>query len=74
MTTVLNGANEAVVELFLKGAVPFNSIPAVVEKVLEKHNNHKNPCLDDIIYWDGWSRSKVVQLVEKDGEKFWHLR
>jgi 1-deoxy-D-xylulose-5-phosphate reductoisomerase len=74
MTAVLNGANEAVVELFLKGAVPFNSIPAVVEKVLEKHNNHKNPCLDDIIYWDGWSRSKVVQLVEKDGEKFWHLR
>ena len=74
MTTVLNGANEAVVELFLKGAVPFNSIPAVVEKVMEKHNNHKNPCLDDIIYWDGWSRSQVATLVQKDGEKFWRLR
>jgi 1-deoxy-D-xylulose-5-phosphate reductoisomerase len=74
MTAVLNGANEAVVELFLKGAVPFNSIPVVVEKVLQKHNNHKNPCLDDIIYWDGWSRSQVAQMVEKDGGEFWHLR
>lgn len=74
MTAVLNGANEAVVELFLKGALPFNSIPVVVERVLQKHNNHKNPCLDDIIYWDGWSRSQAVQMVEEDGEKFWHLR
>lgn len=74
MTAVLNGANEAVVELFLKGAVPFNSIPVVVERVLQKHNNHKNPCLDDIIYWDKWSRSQAVQMVEEDGEKFWHLQ
>ena len=74
MTAVLNGANEAVVELFLKGAVPFNSIPLLVEKVMEKHNNHKNPCLDDIIYWDKWSRLQVAQLVKKDGEKFWRLQ
>ena len=70
MTAVLNGANEAVVELFLKGAVPFNSIPAVIEKVMEKHNNYRNPSLDDIIYWDGWSRQEAAALVHL-GQKGW---
>ena len=74
MAVVLNGANEVAVDLFLRGAISFNSIPAVVEWVMEKHNNHKNPCLEDIIYWDIWSRQQAAAMVERDGEKYWHLQ
>jgi 1-deoxy-D-xylulose-5-phosphate reductoisomerase len=72
MAAVLNGANEVAVDLFLRGVIPFNSIPAVVERVMEKHNNHKNPCLEDIIYWDIWSRQQAADMVERDGDKYWH--
>jgi 1-deoxy-D-xylulose-5-phosphate reductoisomerase len=74
MTAVLNGANEAAVELFLKGEINFNAIPALVENVMNKHNNHKNPCLEDIMYWDGWSRQLAATLVMRDGEKYWLQR
>ena len=72
MTVVLNGANEVAVDLFLRGVISFNSMPAVVERVMEKHNNHKNPCLDDIIYWDVWSRQQAAAMVEREGDKYWH--
>lgn len=74
MTVVLNGANEVAVDLFLKELIPFHAITTVVEQVMEKHNNHKNPCLDDIIYWDRWSRRLATDTVKKDGEKYWHLQ
>ena len=67
MTAVLNGANEAAVELFLDGTISFNKIPVVVERVMEKHAVFNNPGIDDIIYWDRWSRQQVVRIVEKDG-------
>ncbi len=70
MTAVLNGANEAAVELFLSKAIAFNSIPVLVERVMASHRNFKNPGIEDIIYWDGWSRKEIAGMVKKDGETF----
>ena len=64
MAVVLNGANEVPLTYFYGGAISFNSIPAVVEWVMEKHNNHKNPCLEDIIYWD-IGESKLPLWLER---------
>ena len=37
---VLNAANEVAVESFLRGVLPFNRIPALVEEVLGRAGNH----------------------------------
>lgn len=59
MPTVLNGANEVAVELFLKGKIKFNDIARIVEKAMENHKNVLNPKLDDIIYTDKCVREEV---------------
>ena len=59
MPTVLNGANEVAVELFLKGKIKFNDIFKIVENALSNHKNVLNPTLDDIIDTDRYVREEV---------------
>ncbi len=59
MPTVLNGANEVAVELFLKGKIRFNDISRIVENAMNNHKNVLNPNLDDIIYTDRCIREEV---------------
>ncbi len=59
MPTVLNGANEVAVELFLKGKIKFNDIARIVENAMNNHKNVLNPTLDDIIYTDKCVREEV---------------
>lgn len=59
MPTVLNGANEVAVELFLKGKIKFNDISRIVESAMDNHKNVLNPNLDDIIYTDKCVREEV---------------
>ena len=59
MPTVLNGANEVAVELFLKGKIKFNDIARIVENAMSHHKNVLNPTLDDIIYTDRCVREEV---------------
>ncbi len=49
MPTVLNGANERAVELFLNGEISFTQIGDLVEMALSKYDNIENPTLDDIL-------------------------
>lgn len=49
MPTVLNGANERAVELFLSGKISFTDIGDLVEKALSKYSNIENPTIDDIL-------------------------
>jgi len=70
MPVVLNGANEVAVEMFLKQRLSFSDIPSVVETVMGKHHSVNYPSLDDIIYWDEWSRKEAVSIIEKDGVRF----
>ena len=59
MPTVLNGANEVAVELFLKGKIKFNDIARIVESAMDNHKNVLKPTLDDIIYTDRCVREEV---------------
>ncbi len=59
MPTVLNGANEVAVELFLKGKIKFNDIYRIVENAMNNHKNVLNPNLDDIINTDKCVREEV---------------
>lgn len=61
MPAVLNGANESVVALFLKGKIGFNQIPEIIEKVMERHSLNTNPTLYDIIEVDKWAREEVTR-------------
>lgn len=56
---VLNGANEAAVELFLNGKIKFIDIPALIKSAMDKHENHVSPSLENIVEIDSWSRRFV---------------
>ena len=59
MPTVLNGANEAAVDLFLNGKVKFCDIAEIVKNSLSNRKNVLNPTLDDIIDTDKAVREEV---------------
>jgi 1-deoxy-D-xylulose-5-phosphate reductoisomerase len=59
MPAVMNGANEAAVDLFLKGRISFLNISEIIERVMLSHTVNTMPCLDDIIEADRWARGMV---------------
>ncbi len=59
MPTVLNGANEVAVELFLSGKIKFLDIADIVEEAMNNHKNVLNPTLQDIIDTDRYVREEV---------------
>ncbi len=61
---VLCAADEIAVELFLSHHIKFNGIAELIEKVLEKHTNNKQPELGDIYAADLWAREKSYQLAK----------
>ena len=62
MPAVLNAANEASVDSFLKKKISFLTIPKIVEKVMCKHRNLVNPSLADIMQADVWARQEAYNL------------
>ncbi len=61
--SVLNAANEVAVEAFLKDKIKFSSIIAIVEKVIERHRNKKEPDLSDLCQADQWGRREARRLI-----------
>jgi len=59
LPAVMNAANEVAVGAFLNRGLRFTSIPDVVGKVMRKHRNKINPCLEDIQRADSWARDKA---------------
>lgn len=66
---VINGANEAAVNLFLNNKIEFMDIAALITETLEKHKSFNNPTLEEVIEIDKWARSKVKELYEKRCKK-----
>ncbi|MDR1774775.1 MAG: 1-deoxy-D-xylulose-5-phosphate reductoisomerase [Clostridioides sp.] len=67
--TVLNAANEVLVEKFYEDKISFYDIPYYIEKVLEVHNYIKNPSIEDILEVDKWAKEYVIDLVKKSAQK-----
>lgn len=62
-TAILNGANEAAVELFLMDRISFLDIPRLVETALRRVPSVALPGLDDILSADRAAREAVYQAV-----------
>jgi 1-deoxy-D-xylulose-5-phosphate reductoisomerase len=58
---ILNGANEAAVDLFLNRRIKFLDIPALIRAALDKHNDSIKPDLENIIELDRRSRKFVYE-------------
>lgn len=59
MGAVMNGANEAAVELFLKEKIGFLDIPELVNDAMEQIKYKQNITLDDVIMYDKQARELV---------------
>jgi 1-deoxy-D-xylulose-5-phosphate reductoisomerase len=59
---VLNAANEIAVDRFLSGDIKFSYIPTLINKTLEKIENHKSPDVDTIFEYDRLARDLAVKL------------
>lgn len=62
---VLNGANEAAIDLFLKEKIRFTDIPALIKSAMDKHENHVSPSLENIVSIDSWSRKFVYDSASE---------
>ncbi|MBU0641244.1 MAG: 1-deoxy-D-xylulose-5-phosphate reductoisomerase [Planctomycetes bacterium] len=60
---VLNAANEATVQLFCDGAIPFGRIAALAEQVLSRHRRLENPTLAQLLECDAWARQEVTACM-----------
>lgn len=60
---VLNAANEAAVNEFLAGELPFCEITAVARRIVDEHPFEARPTLARLIELDRWAREQVTQRV-----------
>lgn len=60
---VMNGANEVLVDLFLKEKIEFKDISLLIDKVLEKHKVHDNLDMDSILEIDRETREYTEKLA-----------
>jgi 1-deoxy-D-xylulose-5-phosphate reductoisomerase len=58
---VLNAANEAAVERFLTGSLPFLDIARCCRAVLDAHDYDPGPTLDGLLAADRWARQEVAR-------------
>ena len=65
MPTVLNGANEVAVSLFLNGKIGFLDIGDIVEMTLLAHKNILKASICDILDADAWAREYVMANLHK---------
>ena len=63
LCAALNGANDAAVQGYLQGHVPFGEIPRIIAEVLEQHAPIAHPTLDEVLAVDAWSRKTAEELI-----------
>ncbi len=62
MPAVLNAANHEAVSRFLDGAITFAGIWSIVERVMDRHEIVKDPCLEEIIEADRWASGEAAAI------------
>jgi 1-deoxy-D-xylulose-5-phosphate reductoisomerase len=60
---VLNAANEIAVSAFLERRLSFPEIPAVIERVLARHQSASVRSLEDVLNADEWARREAQAAV-----------
>jgi 1-deoxy-D-xylulose-5-phosphate reductoisomerase len=64
MPAVLNGANEAAVELFLQGNIGFLQIPSLIEKTMKAHTPFVIENIEKVMEADAWARKTAMAFAE----------
>lgn len=59
---ILNAANEVAVEKFLNGDIRFSEIPKLINKALDKIENHSNPDIETIYECDRKTREFLLDV------------
>ncbi len=65
MGAVMNGANEAAVELFLKEKIGFLDIPELVNRAMQEIKHTNDITLDDVIIYDKQARELVNSAFKR---------
>ncbi len=65
LPTVMNGANEAAVKLFLEGSISFPDIETIVFETVNHHDQIADPTLDQIIDTDRLVQADIRRQYEK---------
>lgn len=65
LPVVLNGANEAAVEAFLKEEIKFTQIPVVIAEALSRHRSFSSPVIEEILEADVWSRREADKIIKE---------
>lgn len=65
MSTVLNAANEELVNLFINEKIGFYDISNEIEKAMGRHNNIMSPTIDDILNVDKLTREDIKSRFSK---------
>ncbi|TVP86849.1 MAG: 1-deoxy-D-xylulose-5-phosphate reductoisomerase [Acholeplasmataceae bacterium] len=65
LPTVMNGANEAAVKLFLEGSISFPDIETIVFETVNHHDQIADPTLDQIIDTDRLVQADIRRKYEK---------
>lgn len=60
---IMNGANEELVSMFLKGKIGFTDIPETIEKVMEACSLPSPSSVEEILEADRAARQKVKELI-----------
>jgi 1-deoxy-D-xylulose-5-phosphate reductoisomerase len=60
---VVNAANEAAVEAFLAGAMPFLKIVPACREILRHHDFDPDPNLDELLRLDRWARQELHRWI-----------
>lgn len=61
---VMNGANEVLVDLFLKKKIGFLDIPDIIEEIMDQHQPLPADKLENILSADGWARERAMEIAE----------
>ena len=62
-SSVLNAANEVLVEAFLNEKIKFFEISERLMRVLDRHKSVSKPTLEDILEADRWARNEAQKLL-----------
>ncbi|MCD4780523.1 MAG: 1-deoxy-D-xylulose-5-phosphate reductoisomerase [Candidatus Omnitrophica bacterium] len=61
--SVMNAADEIIVDAFLKGIIPFKKIYTILSRVLRKHQCIACPDLEEVIAADRWAREETKSFI-----------
>jgi 1-deoxy-D-xylulose-5-phosphate reductoisomerase len=65
LPAAMNAANEVAVEAFINGRISLNSIPRVIESVMDEHETEAVTDLEVVLRTDAEARLRAAEAIER---------